>query len=139
VSTPNFRPRPSAQQRGSQRVLLSISILITGEREYGAPFAERPKTQVVSAHGALLQLRESVLEGQQLRMKNLSTNEEISCTVMDIQRGNSDISEIGVAFSEPCPRFWRVSFPPDHWSTRSPEVKRMSGESLPAKPALAKK
>lgn len=139
VSTSNSRPRPSPQQRRSQRVLLSISILVSGERANGAPFAERTKTQVVNAHGALIQLRELVRAGQKLRMKNLTTNEEMTCTVMDISSGSSSIPEIGVAFSEPCARFWRVTFPPEDWNPRSPEAKRLTRDPGHASPAVAKK
>ena len=139
MSTFNSRPRPSVQQRRSQRILLSVSILVSGERANGSPFAERTQTQVVNAHGALIQLRELVLAGQKLRMKNLATNEEIACTVMDINPGSSSISEIGVAFSEPCPRFWRVTFPPEDWSLRSPEAKQATWKPLPAAPVLTKK
>lgn len=139
VSTFNNRPRPSVQQRRSQRILLSVSILVSGEHANGSPFGERTRTQVVNAHGALIQLRELVLTGQKLRMKNLATNEEIACTVMDINPDSSSISEIGVAFSEPCPRFWRVTFPPEDWNLRSPEAKHVTSKSPPATPALTKK
>ncbi len=72
-------------------------------------------------------------------MKNLATNEEIACAVMDINSGISSNSEIGVAFSEPCPRFWRVTFPLEDWSLRGPEAKHVTLKSLPATPALTKK
>jgi hypothetical protein len=130
--------RPAAQQRRSQRILLSVSILISGQQANGSPFSERTKTQVVNAHGALIQLREPVLAGQQLRMKNLATNEEVACTVADISRGSTEVPEVGVAFTKPCPGFWRVTFPPEDWSPRSPEAKRVSYVTQP-KPVLVKK
>jgi hypothetical protein len=139
VTTRNIRPNPYANQRRSQRIVLSVAIQITGIRANGSPFSERTSTLVVNAHGALIQLRESVLVGQQLRIKNLSTNEEMDCEVMDINDGDSPGREVGVAFSEPCPRFWRVSFPPADWTPRSPEAKHYTSESLPAKPALVKR
>jgi hypothetical protein len=131
-------PRTPGQQRRSQRILLSVPILISGQQASGIPFSERTKTQVVNAHGALIALRERVLAGQQLRMKNLATNEEIICTVADIGRGAGDIPEVGVAFSKPAPGFWRVAFPPEDWSPRSPEAKRVSYVTH-AKPVLVKK
>lgn len=134
--TPNVRQ--PGQQRRSQRILLSVSILVSGQRANGSPFSERTKTQVVNAHGALIQLREPVLAGQQLRMKNLATNEEVACTVVDIGRGANEIPEVGIAFSKPSPSFWRVAFPPEDWSPRSPEAKRVSYVTH-AKPELVKK
>jgi len=109
----NVRTQPFAQQRRSQRILLSIPITIAGQRANGSPFTERTKTQIVDAHGALIQLREPVLAGQKLRIKNLATNEEVTCTVADINHGSSEIPEVGVAFAKPSANFWRVAFPPE--------------------------
>lgn len=139
MSTSNRRPLANMHQRRSQRILLSVSILVSGERANGAPFAERTITQAVNAHGALIQLREAVIAGQELRMKNLTTSEEITCTVMDINSAGSPIPEIGVAFSESCARFWRVTFPPEDWNPRNPEAKRVTRDSGPAIPAVSKK
>jgi hypothetical protein len=46
-------------------------------------------------------------------MKNLATNEETNYTVVDINQGGTEISEIGVAFDRPSPGFWHVSFAPE--------------------------
>lgn len=139
MNSPNFRSQSYAQQRRSQRILLSIPILIGGQRANGSPFSERTTTLVVNAHGSLIRLRERVLVGQKLRMKNLGTNEEMACTVMDINPGSADIPEIGVAFAGPCPRFWRVSFPPEDWNPRSPEAKRISYDGNQPKPVPSNK
>jgi hypothetical protein len=139
VSTPNNGPTPLVEHRRSQRILLALPIQISGQRINGAPFSERTKTILVNAHGALIRLRESVLAGQKLRMKNLGTNEELVCEVVDINAGREDLPEVGVAFSEPCPHFWRVSFPPKDWSLKSPEAKRHSGTSTSPEPAAVKK
>lgn len=139
MSTSHSRPGPYANERRSQRVLLSVAVVITGARANGAPFSERTSTLVVNAHGALIQLRERVLMGQKIRLKNVSTNEEISCTVVDLSPGNTAVPQVGVAFSEPSPRFWRVSFPPSDWSPRNPDAKRYARISEPTVPAVVKK
>jgi hypothetical protein len=77
-------------------------------------------------------------EGQPLRMKNLATNEEVSCTVADINRTSDQVPKVGIAFAKPSPSFWRVAFPPEDWSPRSPEAKRVSYVTQ-AKPELANK
>jgi hypothetical protein len=89
-----------------------MSIVISGVRSNNAPFSERTSTLIVNAHGALIQLRERVLIAQPLRIQNLATNEELACSVMDINPGSNGIPEVGIEFHEPCPHFWRVSFPP---------------------------
>ena len=134
----NARSQPHTQQRRSQRILLSVPILVSGQHANGSPFSERTKAQVVNAHGALIHLREPVLTGQKLRIKHLATNEEVGCTVADISAGSTDTPEVGVAFSKPCPSFWRVSFPPEDWSPKSPEAKRVSSITIPAKPIIVK-
>ena len=135
VNSLNPRPTAHANQRRSQRILLSVPIIVAGFRANKAPFVEHTSTMIVNAHGALIQLRERVLVGQTLRIKNTATNEEMNCTVMDINPGNASVPEVGVEFVEPSPRFWRVSFPPADWSSRSPEAKRAEkGMEIPASP-----
>jgi hypothetical protein len=139
LNTPNTRPHAYAQQRRSQRILLSVSVLVTGQNAKSSPFSVRTQTQVVNAHGALIQLREPVVMGQKIKIKNLVTNEEAGCNVVDINPGSAEIPEVGVAFTKPSPSFWRVSFPPEDWNPRNPEAKRVSGITLTGKPVIAKK
>jgi hypothetical protein len=135
VGTMNSRPLASINQRRSQRILLSIHLLVSGKRANGATFNERASTVVVNAHGALLLLHEPVLVGQVLTLNNVATTEEIVCTVVDINQGSMGGPEIGIEFAQPCPRFWRVSFPPSDWSPRSPEAKRIAQPKPLAPPA----
>jgi hypothetical protein len=140
VSTSNDRPGPIIDHRRSQRILLGLAIQVSGQRANGAPFTESTRTKVVNAHGALIQLHEMVLVGQKLRIKNLGTNEELVCEVVDINPGeNGEVPEVGIAFTEPTPRFWRVAFPPRDWSYRNPEAKRFPAKQPPAEPTLVKK
>lgn len=139
MNSPHIRPNTNANQRRSQRILLRLPVVISGSRSNGAAFSERTSTLVVNAHGALIQLRERVDVGQKLRMKNLATNEELSCTVSDINPGSTAIPEVGVAFSAPCPHFWRVSFPPMDWNSHNPEAKRYGTESRVPGPSQSKK
>jgi hypothetical protein len=113
MNAPNLRPAPYATQRRSQRILLSIPIVISGLRDSGAPFSERTRTLVVNAHGALMELREPVLVGQPLRMKNLATNEEMNCKVVDINRATATLPEVSVEFAEACSRFLASDFSAD--------------------------
>jgi hypothetical protein len=94
---------------------------------------------IVNAHGALIELHEPVLAAQVLKMKNLATNEEVGCTLVDIHRPSPDKSQVGVAFAKLSPAFWRVAFPPENWSPHEPEVKRMTSIKVPPTPELAKK
>ena len=137
MNAPSLRPSPYAKQRRSQRILLSIPVLVSGKKSTGALFTERTRTLVVNAHGALVELREPVLVGQLLQLKNVATNEETGCKVVDINSGSANLPEIGLEFAKPFPHFWRVAFPPADWSPRSPEAKRF--DSGGAVPTLVKK
>ena len=124
MSTQNIRPTQTANQRRSQRILLSVPLRVSGKRANGTPFVEHTKTLIVSAHGALLQLKEPVQDGQALSIRNVTTGEEIPCKVVDLNPGANAVAEVGIEFWQPNPRFWRVSFPPADWTARSPEAKR---------------
>src|SRR5258707_7736004 len=108
MSTPNIRPTQVANQRRSQRILLSVPLRVSGKRVNGTLFVEHTKTLIVNAHGALLQLQEPVREGQKLSVRHVTTGEEIPCTVVDLSPGTNGVAEIGVQFAQANPHFWRV-------------------------------
>jgi hypothetical protein len=99
-------------------------------------FTESTSTLVVNAHGGLLVLKEMVVEGQVLTLKHNRTTEEISCTVMNMGPTTNGVMEVGVEFSKPNPKFWRVSFPPDDWTPHSAEAKPVTFN--PRNPPLLK-
>lgn len=132
MSTVNVRQGQYANQRRSQRILLSVPVKVTGKRANGTKFEELTSTLIVNAHGALLQLREAVKEGNLVEVRNVVTNEELACMVVDVATASNGTFEVGVEFSIANPKFWRVSFPPADWSPRSPEAKRYSNGAGPA-------
>ena len=80
-------PRPRIQlvsQRRSQRLAVSISVRVSGNKATGELFKEDTTTLIVNAHGGLLALKERVVIGQPLRLRNTSSEEEIDCTVVDV-------------------------------------------------------
>jgi len=133
------RPSNFVNQRRSQRVLLAVRLEVSGKRANKSSFMEETRTIVVNSFGALLSLREPVMGGQILSLKNDATLEHINCTVVDIFSGQDGVPEVAIEFSEPCPRFWRVTFPPVDWSPRSPEAKKYVIEPPAARAPLAKK
>jgi len=133
------RPSNFVNQRRSQRVLLAVRLEVSGKRPNKSSFMEETRTIVVNSFGALLSLREPVIGGQILSLKNDATLEHINCTVVDIFSGQDGVPEVAIEFSEPCPRFWRVTFPPVDWSPRNPEAKKYVIEPPVAKAPLAKK
>ena len=131
MSSQNLRPNAPANQRRSQRILLSIALRVSGKQMNGTPFVEHTNTLIVNADGALLQLRQAVHVNQPLNLRNMSTGEEEHCTVVDVNEGANGVREVGVEFAKPNSRFWRVSFPPADWSSRSLEAKRYASSPNP--------
>jgi len=136
VSATNLPPTPIVKQRRSQRIFLSVHLQVSGKQKNGKAFVEHTTTLIVSAHGAFIHLQEAVLENQLLSIKHDTTGEEIACRVVSVIAGANGLTKIAVEFTRPKPRFWRIAFPPDDWSTKSPEAKRpMSDPGVAPKPA----
>lgn len=110
-------------QRRSQRVMLNTSVEVVTRGADNKPVSEETRTVVVNAHGAVILLRLTVSMGQSITIRNLQTGEEVGCRVVYVNPHLLDKKEIGVEFTQPCPRFWGISFPPSNWTTRSPEAK----------------
>ena len=116
--------------------MLSLKILVGGGHLDGKRFSEETVTSVVNAHGALIFLAEKVELGQTLIVRNIKSNEQLQADVVDIGAVYEGKTEIGIEFIEAAPRFWRVAFPPEDWSPRSPEAKRRT-VSPPVSPIKA--
>jgi hypothetical protein len=124
MSTSTVRINKNLKTRRSQRVLMSIEVIVAGERAAGTRFAEQTTTVVVNAHGGLVLLKEMVHAEQQLRIRNVATGEELPCKVVDLGEISHGKNEVGIEFLEQAPRFWRIAFPPEDWNVNSPEAKR---------------
>jgi hypothetical protein len=138
---PHTRLSKYANQRRSQRVMLSIRILVSGDRIGGQRFSEETLTSVVNAHGALILIGENVSNGQFITIRNLKSGEELQGEVVDVGTEQAGKFEVGVEFLEASPRFWRIAFPPEDWSPRNPEAKRAVIPTAPValpKPRLSK-
>jgi hypothetical protein len=135
MSSPDLHPNRLANLRRSQRVCLSVPITVS-KAEAGKPSAsEETRTLIVSAHGALLELRMPVKFGDALTLKHRKTEEELHCRVVNFGVEQFSKREVGVEFEVPSPRFWRIAFPPADWSPRGPDSKPPTPQSaLPKMP-----
>jgi hypothetical protein len=122
------------QQRRSHRIMLAIPILVSGTRDDGSRFSEEAHTVIVNAHGALILLAEAVKPGQLVTLRHLMAGEDREGTVTDVGAKHDTKREIGIELLKPSARFWHVGFPPEDWSPRGPEAKRIgSGRSVLSK------
>jgi hypothetical protein len=115
VQMPNIQSTGYINIRRSQRVVLSLPIMIRGRFEDGSPCVETSHTLVVNAHGALIVLIMKVNIQQSLVLQNLRNDKEQPCRVVRLGERKNNLSEIGVEFTEPAPNFWDISFPPADW------------------------
>lgn len=103
------------EQRRSERVKLSVPVIIMTETVDHKQVQEVTATITVNAHGGLFKLKMEVLAGQPMLLLNMNTNKEESCRVVRVERLPN--AEYGVAFEFeiPSPQFWVVSTAPRDW------------------------
>ena len=107
---------PSHKQRRSQRVVLDVSLLVTGETEDKQPFEEEVLTLIVNAHGTLVMLEAKVSLGQAVILTNIRSGEKRKGTVAFVGSRNVGLAQVGIQFSTPAPEFWLLSSPPPDWN-----------------------
>jgi len=103
--------------RRSQRIDLSVAVVVHRPKSEGPQFYENTKTLVVSAHGALVALKGMVAPKQRLLLQNTSSGEQQECLVVSVNKDLTGPPTVAVEFSKPSPGFWRVAFPPSDWSS----------------------
>lgn len=122
--------------RRSQRVCVSVEVEVLWGDANNLLASEKTKTLIVNSHGALIPLRRTVETNELLKLRNTTTHEEVACQVIDLSRANQlGMTNVGIEFVEPAPRFWHIAFPPEDWSLQSPGAKgyRRGNSSQPAK------
>jgi hypothetical protein len=124
--------------RRSQRVYVNVEVVVAFNRAKEPLPPEHTKTVVVNAHGALILLGTAVTMGELLTVRNVMTQEQLTCRVVDLSSiSESGIAEVGMEFTEPAAKFWRVAFPPANWTPRCLEAKGHTPQTA-APPLTAK-
>ncbi|HTG27895.1 MAG TPA: PilZ domain-containing protein [Methylomirabilota bacterium] len=120
---------PSARRR-SQRVLMQVGVCVRGTDPQGKSFEEHVATLAINAHGALISLKHRLTSGSKVNMKHNMTEEEQECHVVFLGPVREGKAEVGLEFSVPRPGFWRVAFPPEDWTPKSPEARKAQRSRL---------
>src|SRR5258707_13180083 len=105
------KPKRWLKNRRSQRIDLSVSVVVQRPQREGPQLCESTKTLVVSAHGALLALKSMVAPKQKLLLKNPVSGERQECRVVCVNHELAGPPTVAVEFSPPPPSFSRVLFP----------------------------
>jgi len=121
-------PSHTGARRRSQRVLMQVGIRLRGKDAQGKEFEESTETLAINAHGALVLLAARVTSGSVIQVRHNKTEEEQECHVAFLGPVRGGKAEIGLEFSAPRPTFWRVAFPPEDWTSKSPEARTVSSQ-----------
>ena len=71
-----------SKARRSQRIALTVPVVVHRPRIEGPQFSETAQTLVVNAHGALMSLAERVTPEQRLLMQNIDSGEQKECRLV---------------------------------------------------------
>lgn len=102
---------------------MQIGVRVSGNDAQGRYFREETDTLAINAHGALILLNARITSGSVLKLQHSRTKEEQECNVVFLGPVRGERAEIGLEFSAPRPQFWRVTFPPEDWTPKSPEAR----------------
>ena len=112
--TPNVIKR-WLKNRRSQRIGLSVSVVVYRAPSQGPVFYENTQTLVVNAHGALVTLTDLVAPRQRLFMQNVGSGEHLECRVVSVKREPIGPPQVALEFMRPTPNFWHIAFTPADW------------------------
>jgi hypothetical protein len=103
------------KNRRSQRIDLNVAVVVYRSPGQGPVFYENTQTLVVSAHGALVTLTDSVVPRQRLFVQNLGSGEHLECRVVSVKNAQIGPPQVALEFIRPAPSFWHIVFPPADW------------------------
>ena len=115
----------TGNKRRSQRLFIQVKVVIEGKAANKSSVTEETHTVVVNAHGALVEMSAQVDQGQIVSMRNVRTGDTADCVVKLVTPAAGRKFSTALEFTKPSPGFWRVSFPPEDWSIRSPDAKKI--------------
>lgn len=99
------------ERRRTQRVALSVPLVVNGQNEDGEKFSIRAKTNSVSQHGAQLETEHPLIVGQMVLLINENSARKVEARVASIQRKRDGKTYIGLEFLSGEINFWNMTFP----------------------------
>ena len=101
--------------RRSTRVFMRVRVVAAGKNSDNRRFREACETIVISAHGGLLYLSQSLALDAVIVLTNPFTQEEQESRVVYLGDATDKGQRVGVEFLTPAPHFWGVDFVPSDW------------------------
>ena len=108
--------RTNNEKRRSERVKLTVPVLVTTATVDGREVQEITETAIVNAHGGLFRSTMEFLVAQPLVLTNLNTNIKESARVVHAEALQSGGFGVAFEFDNAAPEFWQVEDAPDDWS-----------------------
>jgi hypothetical protein len=103
-------------RRRSERVALRITLTLTARLAGGRRICVEVKSQVVNAHGGLLEVGMELAPGQRVMLNNNRGSELVTATILRVERYEEGRFFAAFEFEFPVNDFWPVTFPPDDLS-----------------------
>lgn len=105
-------------RRRSERVALKVSLKLTARLPDSNRICIEVQTQVVNAHGGLLDMGIALEPGQRIMLNNNRSPEQVTATILRIEKSEPGRFLAAFEFEYPVTEFWPVYFPPDKgpWS-----------------------
>lgn len=113
------------------RLSLGIPITVRGLVWRDETLTEDTWTLTVLPNGAIINLASVVAADEELILVNNKTGEQVGCRVVAMKNAEASRKQVEVEFTQPAPRFWRVTFPPADWSPS--QRKRPGSSSSPSR------
>jgi len=107
-------------RRRSQRVALQMAVEIQLHMVDGRLLRQEAFTEVVNAHGGLLEMETRPAPGQRMLLMNPSSGEQQSATILSAKRSREGGYEVAFEFDSPAPKLWALRFQPDDWKIEAP-------------------
>ena len=98
-------------RRRSQRVVLSMPVVVFEPQSNRKEPIEKARTLSVSRHGGLMTMRVSVQCGQSLMVTNPYSRVSQECRVVYVTPGKEESRQVGFEFLGPAISFWNIEFP----------------------------
>ena len=107
-------------RRRSQRLTLQMAVEIQLHMVDGRLLRQDAFTEVVNAHGGLLEMEIRPLPGQRMLLRNPSSDVQQSATILSAKRSREGGYAVAFEFDSPAPELWAPVLPPDDWKIEPP-------------------
>jgi hypothetical protein len=105
----------SSDKRRSQRVKLTVPLMVTTATVDGRDIQELTHSAIVNAHGGLFRSTVEFLVAQPLALTNLNTGRTESARVVHAEALDTGGFGVAFEFDNAAPEFWQVENAPDDW------------------------